>query len=70
MANLAAPASFEKQQPVAPRIFDLELSSRLPCRLSELPPHAHARMGPALDGKRVRLLLGDDGRVLVARARP
>ena len=70
MANLAAPASFEKQQPAArAQIFpSWTLHRQLPAWLDALDPSARERIGRALDDRTVRLLLGDDGRVLVARA--
>jgi hypothetical protein len=71
MANLAVPASFEKQQPAArTQIFpSWALHRQLPAWLDALDPPARERIGRALDDRTVRLVLGNDGRAIVARVR-
>lgn len=66
MPNLARFAAETKPQGAAPRhVFARPLLGRLPARLADLSDEARGALGRALDQGRARLLLDDDGGVLV-----
>jgi hypothetical protein len=70
MAKIALLASERKPHAAArAQIFpSWALHRQLPAWLDALDPPARERIGRALDDRTVRLVLGDDGRVFVARA--
>jgi hypothetical protein len=70
MPDLARNSADSKRLATPPRIFPAGLGRPLPARLADLNPLAHARVGVLLDDKRVRLVLGDHGEIVVVRRVP
>jgi hypothetical protein len=73
MTNLAAAASERKPQPDARALISAQpwaLLRQLPTHLADLSPDVRDLVGKAVDGGIARLVLDQDGRAVVRRARP
>jgi hypothetical protein len=73
MSNLASAAPERKPQPAARALISAQpwaLLRRLPTHLTDLSPDVRDLVGKAVDSGIARLVLDEDGRAVVRRARP
>ena len=73
MSNLAPAASERKPQPDARALISAQpwaLLRQLPTHLADLSPDVRDLVGKAVDSGIARLVLDEDGRAVVRRARP
>jgi hypothetical protein len=73
MTKLAAAASERKPQPDACALISAQpwkLLRELPTHLADLSPDVRDLVGKAVDSGIARLVLDEDGRAVVRRARP
>jgi hypothetical protein len=73
MTNLAPAASERKPQPAARALISAQpwaLLRQLPTHLADLSPDVRDLVGKAVDSGIARLLLDENGRAVVRRARP